>query len=318
MENPLFKKQYFILLQTDEKYKEKFLILSERLLSSLQVQLNERKYYICLTDLWQKASDLNKAYKQAEKLVRHVKLGTEKTLLKISNERCKQPEEYSEEYIQSVFREIKYHKNKAKIIVSNFLEEIFQSKKSLADIGIVCGNLISKVNEYAIKKNVDTDDIMAVFYHRYLFCDDMEKMKRELSGYVALIMHSIEMKENSESDLSEQMESYIRDNCYKKITIQDISEKFYVAPTVCSHILKEKLGKSFNEYLSEIRIEKAKELLKDTSLSIESISEEIGYANPKYFFKIFKKIVLCTPLEFRKQNKNSGDENAVQREKTEI
>ena len=79
-ENPLFNKQYFILLQTDEKYKEKFLILSERLLSSLQVQLNERKYYICLTDLWQKASDLNKAYKQAEKLVRHVKLGTEKTL----------------------------------------------------------------------------------------------------------------------------------------------------------------------------------------------------------------------------------------------
>ena len=55
-----------------------------------------------------------------------------------------------------------------------------------------------------------------------------------------------------------------------------------------------------------------------TGMKIESISEEIGYANPKYFFKIFKKIVLCTPLEFRKQNKNSGDENAVQREKTEI
>ena len=73
--------------------------------------------------------------------------------------------------------------------------------------------------------------------------------------------------------------------------------------------------------LTELGIQQAqsaKELLKDTSLSIESISEEIGYANPKYFFKIFKKIVLCTPLEFRKQNKNSGDENAVQREKTEI
>ena len=73
----------------------------------------------------------------------------------------------------------------------------------------------------------------------------MEKMKRELSGYVALIMHSIEMKENSESDLSEQMESYIRDNCYKKITIQDISEKFYVAPTVCkSYFKKKNWGKS--------------------------------------------------------------------------
>ena len=64
--------------------------------------------------------------------------------------------------------------------MSNFLEEIFQSKKSLADIGIVCGNLISKVNEYAIKKNVDTDDIYGSFYHRYLFCDDMEKMKTRI------------------------------------------------------------------------------------------------------------------------------------------
>ena len=114
-------------------------------------------------------------------------------------------------------------------------------------------------------------------------------MKRELSGYVALIMHSIEMKENSESDLSEQMESYIRDNCYKKITIQDISEKFYVAPTVCSHILKEKLGKSFNEYLSEIRIEKAKELLKDTSLSIEVFQKKLDMQIQSTFSKYLKK-----------------------------
>ena len=97
-ENPLFNKQYFILLQTDEKYKEKIshIIGTIAIFSSSAVEW-KGKYYICLTDLWQKASDLNKAYKQAEKLVRHVKLG-QKNIIKISNERCKQPEEYSEEY----------------------------------------------------------------------------------------------------------------------------------------------------------------------------------------------------------------------------
>lgn len=303
-ENPLFKRQYFILIQTNNEQKEKFSVLSERLLHSLQAEIETARCYICVTDFGQKVSHLNRAYKQAEKLIRYVPLEKEKTLLKINGEKCRKPEEYSSEYVQTVFREIKYHKNQTKEIMNRFFEEIFLTKKTLADIGIVCENLISKVNEYAIKRNVDTDDIMGVFYHRYLFCDDMEKMKREISGYVSLIMQSVEMKESRELNLADQMVVYIQENLYKKLTIQDISEKFYITPTVCSHVLKEKLGESFNEYISKLRIEKAKSLLKDTNLSIESISEEIGYANPKYFFKIFKKMVLCTPLEFRNRSKD--------------
>ena len=60
---------------------------------------------------------------------------------------------------------------------------------------------------------------------------------------------------------------------------------------------------SFNEYLADIRLEKAKQLLQETDLSAERISDEIGYSNPKYFFKIFKKMTNLTPVEYRNQHR---------------
>lgn len=63
---------------------------------------------------------------------------------------------------------------------------------------------------------------------------------------------------------------------------------------------------SFNEYLTEIRIEHAKLLLTDSDAGIEYISSEIGYTNPKYFFKVFKKSVGETPQEYRKNRRGSS------------
>lgn len=174
---------------------------------------------------------------------------------------------------------------------------------SLRAIGEVCGSLLVKVNDYAEQKKVDTDDIMSVFYHRYLFCRDIEKMKSEISGYIILVLNSIELYETNQENTLSQIEDYIRANYHKKLTLQMISSHFFVTPAYCSNLLKEKLGKSFNEYISEIRIKKARELLEQTDLSVENISEEIGYSNPKYFFKIFKKEMMCTPIEYRNEKR---------------
>ena len=60
---------------------------------------------------------------------------------------------------------------------------------------------------------------------------------------------------------------------------------------------------SFNEYVTRLRIEHAKQLLEESGSSIESIAREIGYTNPKYFFKVFKKMVGETPQEYRKNRR---------------
>ena len=86
---------------------------------------------------------------------------------------------------------------------------------------------------------MDTDDIMAVFYQRYHFLDNLEKIEKEISGYVNLISLSIRRKSYGSEYLYERMYQYIQENYYKKITLQTTADLFYVSAAQCSSILKE-------------------------------------------------------------------------------
>lgn len=68
-------------------------------------------------------------------------------------------------------------------------------------------------------------------------------------------------------------------------------------PCYISLIFKEKTGINFIDYLSKIRIEKAKLLLKEGTLSIQEIGEAVGYPNPQYFSKVFKRLTDMSPSE---------------------
>ncbi len=302
-DNPAFKKQYVVLIKTKESHSKKYTVLLKQLTRIVLTQLSEKKLYICYFDQPKPLNRLNKEYLLSEMQIRHISLGITKGIWKIDGRKHEKMRVFSGEQMQTIFRNMKYHKADTRNIMNQFFTDLIGQTSSLYEIGETCRMLIDKVNSYAIQENVETDDIMNVFYHRYLFCSDIEKIKNEISGYVTLMMNSIEMKVKDQADLLEQIETFILDHYHQRLTLQQISSYFYITPASCSNLMKQKFGKSFNEYISSIRIEKAKELLVHTKLSIDQVSEEIGYTNPKYFFKIFKKTVLCTPLEYRNQNR---------------
>jgi two-component system response regulator YesN len=66
-------------------------------------------------------------------------------------------------------------------------------------------------------------------------------------------------------------------------------------------MFKRETGKNFVDYLNDIRIEKAKELLKDISLKTYEVAEKVGIPDAHYFSRLFKKYVGITPTEFREQ-----------------
>ena len=63
------------------------------------------------------------------------------------------------------------------------------------------------------------------------------------------------------------------------------------------------MGKNFVEYLNELRIEKAKELLKDVRYKTYEVAEKVGIPDAHYFSRLFKKYVGMTPTEYREQTK---------------
>ena len=79
--------------------------------------------------------------------------------------------------------------------------------------------------------------------------------------------------------------------------------KLDISPYYFSKLFKEETGSNFVEYLTGLRMGRAKEMLKDDSLSMKEICAEIGYSDPNYFSRIFKKNVGLTPTEYREREK---------------
>lgn len=97
-----------------------------------------------------------------------------------------------------------------------------------------------------------------------------------------------------------QMVKYINNNFQNELYLRDLSVKFFINQVYCCQLFKKNLGKTFSEYVTELRIKKACELLKNKELSIEEITTKVGYVDYYYFNKVFKKQCGITPSKFRK------------------
>ncbi|WP_438444146.1 response regulator transcription factor [Gorillibacterium sp. sgz5001074] len=97
-----------------------------------------------------------------------------------------------------------------------------------------------------------------------------------------------------------RMIAYIDRHFDQKLYLKDLSGQFFINQVYCCQLFKKNLGRTFSEYVSELRLKKARELLKQTELSIEEIAIKAGYVDYYYFNKVFKKHCGMTPTKFRK------------------
>ena len=92
---------------------------------------------------------------------------------------------------------------------------------------------------------------------------------------------------------------YIEENYTQKLKLADVAEKTYVSQWHLSKLLNRHTGQNFSEILNNVRIEKAKELLKDPSLRIGDIAENVGFLDMAHFSRVFKKQVGISANEYR-------------------
>ena len=104
---------------------------------------------------------------------------------------------------------------------------------------------------------------------------------------------------NEISRITSDVLQYIADHYNEKITLTELSQKSFYSPSYFSHIFKECYNKTLTNYIMEIRIDKATEMLRETDKSIEAIANSVGYTDMKTFYTAFKKVAGTTPNKFR-------------------
>jgi len=133
---------------------------------------------------------------------------------------------------------------------------------------------------------------------------DLDQIKQWFLNKINDACRNVQNKrEERASSLIEQAKAFIRNNYSKDISLDEVSRQANISPYYFSKIFKEETGENFIEYLTNIRIDKAKELLINTEYSMKEICTMCGYADPNYFSRSFKKNVGLSPTEY-KEGKN--------------
>ncbi|MCX7709850.1 MAG: response regulator [Clostridia bacterium] len=117
--------------------------------------------------------------------------------------------------------------------------------------------------------------------------------------YKKLMDYMLESKGDKYRSIIKVAIKYMNEHYHEDIGIKDIASQVYISPNYFSRIFKEETGESFVEWLNKLRIEKAKQYLKDATVKTYEVSEKVGYRDYKYFIYIFKKYTGCTPKEYK-------------------
>ncbi|MBR5542511.1 MAG: PocR ligand-binding domain-containing protein [Oscillospiraceae bacterium] len=157
----------------------------------------------------------------------------------------------------------------------------------------------SKVKDYIKKFDLDPEKMEEYYKELPLYCDEAVA---SIANIAVMLTKYILLENMLKPSFDKNIEvaiNFINENLHNHLTIQYISKQINVSKTVLYKTFRNHFNCTVNEYINSRRIEKSAELLLTTDLSVESISQKIGFSGAAYYSKLFKKQKGISPLKFR-------------------
>ncbi|GMQ61346.1 response regulator [Vallitalea maricola] len=206
-----------------------------------------------------------------EKLINGIKIGNLTTVNDVLSEIFAYIESSSyktEEYTKNIFTELIF-------ITARSLYEIQEQMNNIVGEPIHLSNFIYQLDTY--------DDLKI-----YII-----KLFEEITAYFS---HKVNQKNTY---VINQVREIIRQQYTNNLTVKLISDQIGLTPNYISQIFKKDTGLTITKYLTDVRINAAKELLKDSNFKVFEVAEMVGFDNPYYFSTVFKKVTGMHPSKFR-------------------
>jgi ligand-binding sensor protein/AraC-like DNA-binding protein len=131
--------------------------------------------------------------------------------------------------------------------------------------------------------------------------NDDDPRKRIAFNVKSSDKQAVKQKVNRSDEIKRSI-AYIQRNINRAITLEEVSDHVFLSQYYFSRLFKKEMGVNFVTYLNRQRIERAKMLLMDSSLSIDAISHNLGFSQTSYFCKLFKMLTQTTPAKYRKKS----------------
>ncbi|MEK5466310.1 response regulator [Paenibacillus sp. FSL R7-0210] len=135
-------------------------------------------------------------------------------------------------------------------------------------------------------------------YESILHEESLEGLHQTVSGYLEQCRAQMSEGESSRS-YAEQASELIMQLYAEDISLQSVADRINVNASYLSRVFKQETGENFVSFLTRLRMEKAKSLLRDRNIKVYEVAERVGYPNTAYFSKLFKKLSGMSPEEYR-------------------
>jgi two-component system response regulator YesN len=310
----LSNKQIVFLIQGLEKYEDYIDVIYGKCESIYNIVKNCFSFdiTISISDDGHGVEDLPKKYNICSDIMRYKNYIGDDAVISFKESYSK-IKDYSkfDKIIESILENIK---NGNEQFISKYIEEFIYNisslhEKSISDKKKYYFRLIETIYDLEVKdvfvdksnlfkQNERTESLIIIEE-----CDKDDEIKNIIVDIAIMLSKKINSYNKKKVKLSlKKAIDFINENYSKQITLNQVAEHIYLSPYYISRLFKKELGKNFSEFLIEVRIEKAKELLKDIQYKIYEIAELVGIQDAHYFSRIFKKYVNLSPSEYRDMN----------------
>ena len=237
-------------------------------------------------------------------------------------EQQKQIGEYIQSIKMSLIRESGYNVypyDKEKLLIHSiihndlensrkYLNEIlghifFSSATNLDVIKVRAMELSVMISRAALDGGADHDKISGInerFIHEFFGYQTIEEVCWSLTNILRkFTRETFEFAQIKHIDVISKAVAYVKSNCARKLTLNEVAEYVFLSPSYFSKIFKQEMNCYFKDYVNYIRVEKSKVLLLTEKMSLVDIADSAGFYDQSYFNKVFKKITGVTPKKFR-------------------
>jgi two-component system response regulator YesN len=178
-------------------------------------------------------------------------------------------------------------------MTSAYGEDIDRIKSKIMELLFI----MDKNLPYKLK---ESDKLKQSFILNILKINKVDELRTQFIRHLSDISEEIQNQRKGSIDgIIPMVLNYLNNNYYYDISLNDVAKNVNLSYNYLSKVFKDEIGKSFIDFLTELRLEKSMKLLADESISIKEICQKIGYNDPNYYSKAFKKITGMTPTEYR-------------------
>lgn len=176
-------------------------------------------------------------------------------------------------------------------------------KRRFPDLGVIMLTAYSSKDVAIASLKGDADDYIEKPV-------DIEKMQQSIYRLLHERGAGAKSYPSNSKGKIERVKDFLEKNYDKKVSLQDVADLVYLSPKYLSRLFKEITGMGFNKYRLDRKMEKAKEILMESGLTVNEISYRLGYQNMESFIRMFKKLAGMTPTEYR-QTQTAGGAGSI-------